>query len=191
MRAVKNQTAEEKTLTQYNEVIAHCFEIYKTKATDYGTSWRVFRLPSLIDQIFIKASRIRNIDQPGHNKKVDEEMDAEFMGIVNYGIIGMIQLSLGDGLDDELSKQSAEIKFLEQAEITRKVMLAKNHDYGEAWREMFISSFTDMILIRIRRLRQIIRNDGITLISEGLDSHFTDIINYAVFALIKIHEENS
>ncbi len=177
----------EKTITQYNEVINHCRKVFEAKTKDYGTSWRVMRLPSITDQIFIKANRIRTIDLKG-NMKVNEEMDSEFIGIINYSVIALIQLELNDDSGKEISVEAVLDLFNKKVQAAKNLMLDKNHDYGEAWRDMRISSFTDLILMRIMRIRQIEDNLGKTIMSEGIDANLFDTINYAVFALIKIAE---
>ena len=159
------------------------------KTKDYGTSWRVLRPSSLTDQIFIKAKRIKTLEQKGH-KKVDEDIDVEFQGIVNYCIIALIQLGMSDDEELELTADETENLYDEKAGKIRDVMQAKNHDYGEAWRDMRPSSFTDLILMKLMRIKQIENNRGQTLISEGIDSHYQDIVNYAIFALIKLEEQN-
>jgi len=145
------------------------------------------RLPSITDQIFIKAQRIRTIDLKGE-KKVNEEMDVEFIGIVNYAVIALIQMELGDGSEEQISYDNAVSLFDKKISEALDVMLAKNHDYGEAWRDMRVSSFTDLILMRILRIRQIEDNKGKTIMSEGVDANLHDIINYGIFALIKLGE---
>ena len=175
------------TSSQYEMVIDQCRKIYSAKIKDYGTSWRIMRPSSITDQLFIKAQRIRTIEEAGYSK-IDEGPKEEFMGLVNYCIIGLIQLELGTDDNAELSlDQSIEYYDRFSAE-TKSLMEAKNHDYGEAWRDMRISSITDMILMKIKRIKQIEDNSGKTIISEGIDSHYKDIINYSVFALIKILE---
>lgn len=154
---------------------------------DYGTSWRILRLISLTDQIFIKAQRIRTI-QENREQKIDEDIHSEFIGIVNYGIIALIQLEIKETLDDELEFGKVEELYNKFSSHTKSVMLNKNHDYGEAWRLMSQESFTDLILMKLLRVKQILVNDGKTIISEGIDANFTDIVNYAVFALILIQE---
>ena len=155
---------------------------------DYGTSWRVLRLSSLADQIFIKAQRIRTIDML-EVKKVAEEMDSEFIGIVNYTLIGLLRLEVGEKIEEEISDEGLLKLYDEKMNAAKELMLAKNHDYGEAWRDMLISSFTDLIMMRILRIRQIAINEGKTMASEGIDANLFDIINYAIFALIKISEQ--
>ena len=174
----------EKTREQYNAILQICRNIFEKKNTDYGTSWRVFRPQSITDQIFIKAQRIRNIETSGKNL-VGEDVQGEFMGIVNYSIIALIQLQLFD--ENRETGDTGEILELYDyhARLTRDLMLMKNTDYGEAWRDMRVSSFTDLILVKIARIKQIEDNDGTTTVSEGLEANYRDIINYAVFALIK------
>ena len=159
------------------------------KTTDYGTSWRILRARSITDQIYIKAKRIRTIDEAGE-QRIGDTIDSEFLGIVNYGIIALIQLQLEHQKDIaiELSKEKAENLYNEQYTIIKNLFLAKNHDYGEAWRDMRISSFTDLILSKLHRIKQIEENKGQTIISEGIDANYMDIVNYAIFALIKMEE---
>lgn len=179
---------ESKTIPQFDEQTTACREIFSKKAADYGTSWRILRLSSLADQVFIKAQRIRNIDRL-EVKKVAEEMDSEFIGIVNYCVIALIRLELGNRMEDEIEHVQLMKLYDKKISAAKELMIAKNHDYGEAWRDMLISSFTDLILMRILRIRQIEENEGKTLASEGVDSNLFDIINYAIFALIKISEQ--
>lgn len=175
------------TDSQYNEAIQSCKDIFIRKTHDYGTSWRVLRTISIVDQIFIKAQRIRTIQQKGVNR-VGEDVTGEFKGIVNYGVIGLIQLELGEISVEDLPAEKVSAMYDEKISIVKNVMQDKNHDYGEAWRDMSQESFVDLILMKLMRIRQILSNDGKTLISEGIDSNYTDIINYAVFALILIDE---
>jgi len=171
----------------YDQELANCRDIFLNKTRDYGTSWRVLRTISVTDQIFIKAQRIRTI-QEKKAQKVGDDIRGEFMGIVNYGIIGLIQLHLdGEALED-LGPGTVEVLYIEQAAFARRIMLDKNHDYGEAWRDMSQEGLTDLILMKLLRIRQILANDGKTLVSEGIDANFTDIINYALFALVLIQE---
>lgn len=174
-----------KTLNQYNTEIAKCRQIFDSKNTDYGTAWRILRPMSITDQILIKALRIRSIEDKGA-AMVNEGIEDEFIGIYNYCIIGLIQLK---HWQDEKQFSATEIMALydNEAEITRELMLKKNHDYGEAWREMRVSSFTDLILMKLNRTKQIEDNSGKTLISEGIDANYRDMMNYAIFALITIH----
>lgn len=176
-----------KTNIQYDEAVAGCRNIFIKKVKDYGTSWRILRLESLTDQIFIKAQRIRTIEQNG-SSKVNEGVEDEFRGIINYAVIALIQIDMQDSdplnLDEDLALKLYNTKI----DGVKKLMLDKNHDYGEAWRDMRVSSFTDLILMKLLRVKQIEENDGKTLISEGVASHYMDMINYSVFALIKLRE---
>lgn len=177
----------EKTKEQHKQVLENCRNIFIQKNTDYGTSWRLFRPHSITDQIYIKAQRIRNIESSGNNA-VGDEVESEFMGIINYSIIALIQLQLL--YENRHTENTDEILALydAQAQTTRDLMLMKNTDYGEIWREMRISSFTDLILVKIARIKQIEDNAGKTLASEGVAANYQDIINYAIFALIRISE---
>ena len=177
------------TLHQYNAVVARCKDLYVKKAADYGTSWRVLRSVSIVDQIYIKAWRIRQI-QETESQLVDDSIESEFIGIVNYGIIALIQYFLPKDAPIELSEETAKEYYETRAEEVRQLMLKKNHDYGEAWRAMSQASFVDLILVKLLRIRQIIANDGAVKVSEGADANFADIVNYAIFALIMINEEN-
>lgn len=174
------------TVAQYKKVIDSCREIFTKKAKDYGTSWRILRISSLTDQILIKAQRIRTIQETGVNK-VGEDIEGEFIAIVNYCAIGLIQLSLGAS-KEEISAEQAIQLYEEKTKQAFELMLDKNHDYGEAWRDMRVSSLTDMIMMKIMRTKQIEDNDGTTIISEGIDANYLDMLNYAVFALIKMTE---
>lgn len=173
-----------KTSQQYDAVIAAAKDIFIKKAHDYGTSWRVLRPISVADQIYIKAKRIRMLQDDTLDQKIADDIPSEFKGIINYGIIGLIQLQITDEEIEDLPV--AECSNLYDAHIkeVKALMEMKNHDYGEAWRDMSQESFTDLILMKIHRMKQIIRNQGKTIISEGLDANYMDIINYAVFALI-------
>ena len=175
------------TLQQYDTVLQHCREIYLKKTKDYGSSWRVLRPVSIVDQIYIKAWRIRQI-QEKQVQKIEDSIESEFRAIVNYGIMAMIQLTMASDTDIQLSVESAEAYYNTQVEIIRHLMLDKNHDYGEAWRNMSQESFVDLILTKLLRIRQILANDGKTMISEGADANFADIVNYGIFALIRISE---
>jgi hypothetical protein len=182
---MSNTTSTEQ---QYDEALLSCSEIFIKKTRDYGTSWRVLRIISITDQIFIKAKRIRTI-QEKKVQRVGDDIQSEFKGIVNYGIIGLIQLKMGtDGVED-LATEKVEQLYRLHAQQARDIMLNKNHDYGEAWRDMSQESFTDLILMKLKRIRQILSNDGKTIASEGIDANFIDIINYALFALILIDEK--
>lgn len=175
------------TENQFDKVIQGCKEVFLKKTRDYGTAWRVLRTISVVDQIFIKALRIRNI-QNIENRKVDDDVSGEFAGIVNYALIGLVQLKLNNPMVEELSPDKASYFFDDAAATVRETMVNKNHDYGEAWREMSQESFVDLILMKLMRIRQILSNDGRTLVSEGIDANYIDIANYAVFALILIEE---
>lgn len=180
----------ERTLKQYNTAFDKCRTVFLKKTKDYGTSWRVFRIKSITDQLYIKAKRIRTIDEKGQ-QKIGDSVESEFMACVNYGVMGLIQLSIDKNQPTELSEVQAAKYYDEQRKIITDLMIAKNHDYGEAWRDMRISSYTDMILTKLHRVKQIEENDGKTLISEGIDGHYSDIVNYALFAIIKIEENRS
>ncbi|HMX05051.1 MAG TPA: DUF1599 domain-containing protein [Chitinophagales bacterium] len=182
------QSDVSKTNLQYDDVVEGCRNIYLKKIKDYGTSWRILRPTSLTDQIFIKAQRIRTLEQTGVSR-VGEGIHDEFRGIINYAIIALIQLEMGESGPVNLSEEKALELYNEKIGKVKKLMLDKNHDYGEAWRDMRISSFTDLILMKLLRVKQIEENDGKTLISEGVDSHYSDMINYSVFALIKLSED--
>jgi len=175
------------TIQQYDSAVQSCKDIFLKKTKDYGTSWRVYRIISIADQIYIKAKRIRTIQEKGE-QKIGDDIRSEFKGILNYAIIGLIQLGIDNDDMEELSVTEVEKLYNEQADIAKKLMLDKNHDYGEAWREMSQESFADLILAKLLRIKQIIANKGQTLISEGIDANFYDIINYAAFALILIEE---
>ncbi len=176
------------TEQQYERAIQSCKEIFLNKTRDYGTSWRVLRPISVVDQIFIKAQRIRTIQEKGE-QRVGDDIASEFKGIVNYGIIGLIQLDLSSDKIEDLTVDEVDRLFEAKARDARNIMLDKNHDYGEAWREMSQESFVDLILMKLLRVKQILLNDGKTLISEGIDANFIDIINYSLFALILIEEQ--
>lgn len=179
---------QKETLAQYDCIITGCKDIFLKKTEDYGTSWRVLRPISVTDQIMIKALRIRHIQETG-SQKVEDKIDAEFRGIINYGIIALIQLSLPPEDRWELSLPEAEESYDRQVTEIRNLMINKNHDYGEAWRQMSEQSFVDLILSKLQRIRMIIANQGRTKISEGIESNFADIVNYAVFALILMENE--
>lgn len=177
----------DQTLEQYNRAAEACRDIFTRKTRDYGTSWRVLRTISITDQIFIKAQRIKVL-QEKKVQKVDDDIPSEFKGMVNYGIIGLIQLQYNDPKVEELSLPEALEGYEKQLQVARATMQNKNHDYGEAWREMSQESFVDLILMKLMRIRQILANDGKTIASEGIDANFVDIINYSLFALILIEE---
>jgi len=181
-------SATKDTSAQYDQAIQKCVDLFKKKTHDYGTAWRILRPSSLTDQIFIKAQRIRTIEEKGESK-VGEGIEDEFVGIINYSLMALIQLELPSDAPLELQAENAISLYTEQARITKELMMNKNHDYGEAWRDMRVSSFTDLILMKILRIKQIEDNSGKTLVSEGIDSGFRDMINYAVFALIQMSEQ--
>ena len=180
----------EKTLTQYNDTVKRCQDIFLKKTVDYGTAWRILRPSSLTDQLFIKAKRIRSIQEKAR-QMVDDSIEGDFIGLVNYAYMALIQLELANDTEMELSPERASSLYEEQVNLVRSLMVSKNHDYGEAWRDMRISSITDLILMKILRIRQIEDNQGKTLISEGLDANYADIANYAIFALILLSEQAS
>jgi len=175
------------TSNQFDLAIASCSDIFIKKTKDYGTAWRVLRIISVVDQIFIKALRIRTIQDIG-NQKVEDGIPSEFKGILNYAVIGLIQLKLGDPKVEELPIEQVQNLYQENVHFAKSIMLDKNHDYGEAWRDMSQESYADLILMKLLRIRQIITNEGKTLISEGIDANFVDILNYAAFALIQLEE---
>lgn len=176
------------TTSQYMQQVAACKEIYLLKATDYGATWRVFRPASLTDQLYIKAQRIRSIEEKGR-QMVNDSIADEFRGLVNYSIMAIIQSEKGS-LADLREGEPLELWYDEQCNRALSLMQAKNHDYGEAWRDMRVSSMTDLILVKLLRIKQIENNKGKTLISEGIQSNYLDIINYAIFALILLSEAN-
>lgn len=171
------------TAKQYDAVIEQCRSLFIKKMKDYGSAWRILRLPSLTDQIFIKAQRIRSLQQ-SKKRKVEEGEASEFVGIVNYCIMALVQLELGVVEQPDLNLEQAVGHYDAKIGLTKQLMLDKNHDYGEAWRDMRISSLTDLILQKLLRVKQIEDNQGKTLVSEGIDANYQDMINYAVFALI-------
>jgi hypothetical protein len=171
------------TSQEYDKVIATCRTLFINKMKDYGSAWRILRLPSLTDQIYIKAQRIRSL-QENEVRKVDEDETGEFIGIINYSIIALIQLELGVADQPDLNSEKATLLYDQKIKATKDLMEAKNHDYGEAWREMRVSSLTDLILQKLLRVKQIEDNKGKTLVSEGIDANYQDMINYSVFALI-------
>lgn len=175
------------TSAQYDSIIGICHDIFSKKMKDYGSAWRILRTKSLTDQLYIKAKRIRSIEEKGISK-VDEGVRPEFIGIVNYAIMALIQLEMGNVNELELEPKDAIEKYLNHFNEAKGLMENKNHDYDEAWRDMRISSLTDLILMKLLRVKQIEDNKGKTIISEGLDANYLDIVNYAVFALIRIEE---
>lgn len=175
----------QQTLQQYDAIITKCKTIFTKKNQDYGTAWRILRPSSLTDQLYIKAKRIRSIEEK-QAQQIEDSIESEFIGLVNYSVMALIQLDLPQDAPLELDQKSTEKLYDESIHQTRELMIAKNHDYGEVWREMRVSSMTDLILMKLLRIKQIEDNDGKTLISEGLAANYQDIINYAIFALIKI-----
>jgi hypothetical protein len=175
------------TSRQFGQAIAVCKEVFLNKMKDYGSSWRILRTSSLTDQIYIKANRIRSIEQKGLHK-VDEGIKPEFIGIVNYSVIALIQIELGSEGNLDLKGEEAVRLYDKHLQSARALMEDKNHDYDEAWRNMRVSSYTDIILMKLMRIKQIEDKEGETLVSEGVDANYRDIINYALFALIKLDE---
>ncbi len=180
----------EHSLIQYDAVIARCKEVFLQKNQDYGTAWRILRLPSLTDQIYIKASRIRTIEEQGVSR-INEGVDGEYAGIINYCIMALIQHALEGDERQEIPGQEISTLYDEVVLATKQLFEDKNHDYGEIWRDMRISSYTDLILMKILRIKQIEDNRGLLIASEGVDANYMDIINYAIFALIRIEEAQS
>lgn len=171
------------TSQEFDTIVGICRTLFINKMTDYGSAWRILRLPSLTDQIFIKAQRIRSL-QENDVRKVDEDETGEFIGIINYSIMALIQLELGVVDQPDLNVEKATELYDAKVKLTKDLMEAKNHDYGEAWREMRVSSLTDLILQKLLRVKQIEDNKGKTLVSEGIEANYQDMLNYAVFALI-------
>ncbi len=175
------------TIHQYNEALKRCKDIFIKKTSDYGTSWRVLRMISIVDQLYIKAQRIRTI-QEKKQQLVEDDILSEFIGMTNYAIIGLLQMDFKTYQVEDLNVGHASTLYDSKADIARDLMQNKNHDYGEAWREMSQESFADLILVKLLRIKQILANNGKTIISEGIDSNLLDIINYSLFALILIYE---
>lgn len=175
------------TPAQFDKVIAECRTLFEKKLKDYGAAWRILRLPSLTDQIFIKAQRLRSIEDKG-TQKVADDLRGEYIGILNYSIIALIQLELGVAEQIDMDLEEAMKAYDGHVSLTKKLMMDKNHDYGEAWRDMRVPSFTDLILQKLLRVKQIEDNSGKTLVSEGVDANYMDMINYSVFALIQMDE---
>ena len=175
------------TSNQYDNVVEQCRNLFTKKISDYGSAWRILRLPSLTDQIFIKAQRIRQL-QENDIRKVDEGEKSEFIGIINYSLMALIQLELGIVENPDLSTEEAIELYNKHMNITKELMENKNHDYGEAWRDMRVSSLTDLIIQKLLRVKQIEDNKGKTLVSEGIDANYQDMINYAVFAMIHLNK---
>ena len=176
------------TIDKYDNALNRCESLFNNKTADYGTAWRILRTSSLTDQIFIKANRIRTI-QEVEVAKVDEGITPEFIGIVNYSLMALVQLELPSDYTLDLPAEEANERFQNAAVKTRALMLNKNHDYGEAWRDMRVSSLTDLILMKLLRVKQIEDNQGKTIVSEGIDANYMDIANYALFALILLSEQ--
>lgn len=172
------------TAIAFDRIMAQCRELFEKKTRDYGTAWRILRTSSLTDQIYIKAARIRSVEEKGV-QKVADDISGEYVGMINYCIMALIQMELPADTPQELGLEAALQAYDKQCDLTRSLLLDKNHDYGEAWRDMRVSSFTDLILMKLLRIKQIEDNAGKTLVSEGADAGFRDIINYSVFALIK------
>jgi hypothetical protein len=177
------------TSQQYDAIITICRDLFSKKMKDYGSAWRILRLPSLTDQIYIKAQRIRSL-QENEVRKVEEDETSEFIGIINYAVMALIQLEKGIAVQPDLNATQAIALFDQKITTTKNLMENKNHDYGEAWRDMRVSSLTDLILQKILRVKQIEDNKGKTLVSEGIDANYQDMINYAVFALILLDFKN-
>ena len=184
---MQNKNGSMTTDEQYDKIIEECRNTFLKKTADYGTSWRVYRIISVADQIYIKAKRIRNI-QEGITQKIDDDIKSEFAGILNYAIIGLIQLDINNDDPEELDAAIVKELYDKKAAMAKALMKDKNHDYGEAWREMSQESFVDLSLSKILRIKQIISNKGVTLVSEGVDANLFDILNYAVFGMILIGE---
>jgi hypothetical protein len=176
-----------RTDSQYDEAIGSCRKLFLDKAADYGTSWRVLRLVSVADQLFIKARRIRTL-QEKQTQKIGDDIRSEFMGILNYSVIGLLQMQLADNPSEDLDIDTLHMMYDQWISNARQLMRDKNHDYGEAWRDMSQESFADLILVKLKRIRQMLANDGVTRVSEGIDANLLDILNYAAFALILIAE---
>jgi hypothetical protein len=176
------------TSISFDQQLGRCKDIFLKKMKDYGTAWRILRVSSITDQIFIKAQRIRSIEEKG-SRRVDEGIETEFIGIINYSVIALIQSELGSETEMEMPEQEVVGHFDRHVAEAKRLMENKNHDYGEAWRGMRTSSMTDLILMKLLRIKQIEDNDGKTLVSEGVPANYYDIINYAAFALIKLSEE--
>lgn len=178
------------TTSQFDRAIDLCRTLYIKKLKDYGASWRIMRPCSITDQILIKARRIRTLETVG-NACVDEGILPEFIGIVNYGIMGLIQLELGYSDSKDISEEEAIALYNKHMSKTRSLMLAKNHDYGEAWRMMRVSSYTDLILMKLQRTKEIENNNGATIVSEGIDANYMDMVNYSMFGIIKLSEHEN
>lgn len=176
------------TNQEFRQVLDMCRDLFNKKLHDYGAAWRILRIPSVTDQIFIKAKRIRSINEKGESQ-IAEGSSAEFIGIVNYGIIGLIQLALKPSIKADISNEKALALYDKYANETYELMIKKNHDYDEAWRSMRVSSYTDLILMKIYRTKQIEELHGKTMVSEGIGANYQDMVNYSIFALIKLEIE--
>ncbi len=176
------------TIVQYDAIIGQCRNLFIKKMADYGSAWRILRLPSLTDQIFIKAQRIRSLQENGF-QKIADDLAGEFVGIINYSIMALIQVELGIASQPDLNLEKATLLYDQKVAFTKNLMEAKNHDYGEAWREMRVNSLTDLILQKLLRIKQIEDNQGKTLVSEGIEANYQDMVNYAIFALILTNEK--
>ncbi len=176
------------TSAQYEAVVQQCKALFLKKMKDYGSAWRILRISSITDQIFIKAQRIRSIEEKG-TQKIQDDVHSEFIGILNYSLIALIQLTLGDDKRSEIPSEEAGMLFDKLSQQCKQLMEHKNHDYGEAWRDMRVSSITDLILMKIFRVKQIEDNGGKLLVSEGIDANYMDMVNYAAFALILMNEK--
>ncbi len=183
-----SMSSSAQTLNQYKEVISRSRQVFLDKVKDYGCSWRVLRLISIVDQIYIKAWRIRQIQEIGE-QKVEDSVESEYIGIINYGLIARIQIQAAGSTDIDWSLDQALVAFDDQIDQVTELMLRKNHDYGEAWRAMSLAGFTDLILVKLLRIKQILQNQGQTKVSEGPEPNLADIINYAIFASIRLQEE--
>ena len=175
----------ETTQKEYQKIVSQCRTLFQKKMKDYGAAWRILRLPSLTDQIFIKAQRIRSL-QINTTRKVDEGQEAEFIGIINYSVMALIQIENGVAEQPDLNLESALNHYDNEFSKIFKLMPDKNHDYGEAWKDMRISSLTDLIIQKLLRVKQIEENDGVTIVSEGIEANYHDMVNYAIFALIHL-----
>ena len=175
----------ETTQKEYQKIVSQCRTLFQKKMKDYGAAWRILRLPSLTDQIFIKAQRIRSL-QINTTRKVDEGQEPEFIGIINYSIMALIQIKNGVAEQPDLNLESALSHYDNEFSKIFKLMLDKNHDYGEAWKDMRISSLTDLIIQKLLRVKQIEENDGVTIVSDGIEANYHDMVNYAIFALIHL-----
>ncbi len=177
------------TRESFDKYLSHCRDIFLKKNEDYGTSWRVLRPESLTDQILIKISRLRSVDEKGE-QKVNDPLDGEFFGLINYSIMALIQMNMGTEAGPEMSLDNLKREYDGQVQKARALLVQKNHDYGEAWKMMRLSSIIDIILMKVHRIKSIEEKNGVTLISEGIDANYLDIINYCIFGLVKLEEQN-